>query len=249
MSQPLIGPVQLIKDTWSTFVKTWDATVRISAWFLVVGVISVLAVFIPQSAPGYLAIFLADLAGVLISLWASIRLYRAVFAIERNESPLSPEESSRQAIGLILPLIIVQLIAGLAVVGGFILLILPGIYIGIRLTFSQLAVMDPRLGKKTTDALKDSWDLTKGRFWPILGRVILGSLCFGILIIAIVAASTLLVGAVAGGNTFLSSMTADSPPPAVTAALSMIQSIAQAALVPLAPIFQIKLYHSLRTAQ
>jgi hypothetical protein len=249
MPQPLIAPVQLIKETWHTFVKTWDTTVRISAWFLVVGLISVLAVVIPQSVPGYIAIFLADLAGVLISMWASIRLYRAVFAIERNETASSPEESSRQAISLILPLIIVQLIATLCIVGGLIFLVIPGIYIGIRLTFSQLAVIDPKVGKKTTDALKDSWDLTKGRFWPIFGRIMLGSLCFGILISIIVAVSTLLVGAVAGGNTFLSSMTADSPPPAVTAALSMIQSIAQAALVPLAPIFQIKLYQSLRAAR
>jgi len=244
--QPLIAPITLITDTWKAFVKTWDATVRISVWFIVVGVISAMSILIPQSIPGYIAIFFADILGVLISIWAMIRLYRFVFSSERNEAQQTPDESSKTAMLLIWPLLITQALVGLTVLGGIILLILPGIYIGVRLAFAQAAVIDPKVNKSWTDALRDSWDLTQGKFWAIFGRLALGGICFGLLIGAIVVLSTLLVGVIAGADSFLAAAASEEPPPAVAASLAMIQSIAQAALLPLTPIFQVKLYQSLR---
>lgn len=246
MSQPLIRPWPLIRETWSQFTKTWETTIRISIWFIAVGLISAIGTLIPETIPGILLIILVDIIAVVISLWTSIRLYQTVFALERGESVT--EKTTARAISLIWPLLIVEAYAGLATLGGFLLLIIPGIYIGIRFAFSQISLIDPKSGKRGGEALKNSWALTKGRFWPIFGRMLFSGLLFGLAVAFILSLSTGIVGLVAGPTNFAAALASDNPPPAIPAALTFIQSIVQAALIPLIPIFQVKLYQSLRAS-
>jgi uncharacterized membrane protein len=53
----------------------------------------------------------------------------------------------------------------LAVLGGFILLIIPGIYWAVRFSFSPLVVVDTGVGPVA--AMKESWAITKGSFWKL----------------------------------------------------------------------------------
>lgn len=55
----------------------------------------------------------------------------------------------------------------LAIVGGLILLIVPGIIVAIALTFTLYLVIDKGLGP--VEAMKESWRLTKGRRWKLFG--------------------------------------------------------------------------------
>jgi hypothetical protein len=245
--QPLIRPWQLIRDTWTVFVKTWETTVRVSIWFIVVGIISALGSMVPDSIPGYLLIFVLDVIGVLVAIWTTIRLYQTVFALEGGEAVT--ERTTATAVALIWPVLIVEALAGLSVFGGVILLILPGIWIAVRLAFSQVSVIDPKSAKRGVDALKESWGLTKGKFWPLLGRLVLGGILFAVAVGVIMAVCTALVGAIAGPGQFTAALNSDQPPVALGAALTFIQGIVQAALMPLVPIFQVKLYQSVRSAQ
>jgi len=77
---------------------------------------------------------------------------------------------------------IVALLTGLIVVVGLILLIIPGIYFGLRLKFAVYLVIDKNLGP--VEAIKKSWKMTKGNVWNLfffgflLGLInILGFLC------------------------------------------------------------------------
>ncbi len=74
----------------------------------------------------------------------------------------------------------------LIVLAGFILLIVPGIYLSIKLSFASYAVVDKKLGP--IDAIKASYDMTKGNWWNL---AFLG-LVSGLIVIA--GALALLVG-------------------------------------------------------
>ncbi len=65
-------------------------------------------------------------------------------------------------------------LAWLAVMAGLLLLILPGIYVAVRLTFTTYALLDERQGPVA--ALRRSWELTRGRFWSLFGLGILSFL-------------------------------------------------------------------------
>ena len=62
-------------------------------------------------------------------------------------------------------LIGVRLIAGLAIMGGLILLILPAIYIAVRVGLYDQAIIIEKVSSR--QGVERSWQLTKGRFLPI----------------------------------------------------------------------------------
>jgi len=85
----------------------------------------------------------------------------------------------------------VSVLAGLAVVGGFILLIVPGVLFLVRFSFATtVVVVEDQRGRK---AMGRSWRLVKGRFWKVLGTLllagILSSLVAGILQLPLTFAS------------------------------------------------------------
>lgn len=74
----------------------------------------------------------------------------------------------------------------LIVIGGLILLIIPGIYFAIKLTFVPYLIIDKKM--KVIEAIKSSWALTKGHEWTIFLMWLLGGL------IAIAGLVVLIVG-------------------------------------------------------
>lgn len=59
-----------------------------------------------------------------------------------------------------------SLLSGLIVIGGFILLIIPGIYFSVKLQFVQYLIVDEGLGP--IEAIQKSWKITEGSFWNLL---------------------------------------------------------------------------------
>jgi hypothetical protein len=72
-------------------------------------------------------------------------------------------------------LLTVSVLRGLAILLGFILLIIPGILFSVWFTFVPIiAVLDGG----DVDAFKTSKDLVTTRFWPVVGRLVLFSLLY-----------------------------------------------------------------------
>src|SRR3989344_5400904 len=86
---------------------------------------------------------------------------------------------------LLWPYIAASLLAGLAVVGGLILLILPGIWVAVRLSMVRFEVID---GAGIRESLNKSWALTEGHFW----RLFLFMLA--LILLNILGAALLMVG-------------------------------------------------------
>lgn len=77
--------------------------------------------------------------------------------------------------------LLAAILMALIIIGGFILLILPGIYLAVRLQFVPILVADKNL--TPVDAIKKTWELTRGKWMKIfvfdlllIGINILGAL-------------------------------------------------------------------------
>jgi membrane-anchored glycerophosphoryl diester phosphodiesterase (GDPDase) len=87
-------------------------------------------------------------------------IYRS---LTRNQVTVG--EAFKQANRRLLQLILVNILFGLLVLAGFILLIIPGFYVVYRLIFSFYAtVID---NTSALDSLSSSWELTKGHWWLV----------------------------------------------------------------------------------
>lgn len=109
------------------------------------------------------AVFL--LLGIGGLLWLSVVSLRVFYIDETQTIPRSAytENIGRAAVHL--------LVAGalyfLAVTFGFVLLIVPGIFLAVSLFFFDIHVAVRN--RNFVDALGDSWTTTKGNRWPVLG--------------------------------------------------------------------------------
>lgn len=86
--------------------------------------------------------------------------------------------SYRAALGRLGSLLLATLLMGLAVAGGFILLIIPGFIVLVRLVVSIPAVVVE--GATGGRALSRSWELVSGRSWPVFGAMFVVLIITGI---------------------------------------------------------------------
>src|SRR5512132_2673758 len=119
----------------------------------------------------------AALAAILMYLVLTGAITRAVAAEVVGEDP-SVEQSYRFGFHRLGSVLLVSVLVGLAIVGGLILFIIPGIYIGIRLCVSIEALVVE--GRRGTEAMGRSWGLVGGHWWHAFGTVVVGGLLTGI---------------------------------------------------------------------
>ncbi len=67
-----------------------------------------------------------------------------------------------------------RFVLGICLIFSLLALILPGIWVLVRLSFVDQVAIGERL--TGTGAIKRSWELTRGRFWPLLGYLLVGIL-------------------------------------------------------------------------
>jgi len=89
-----------------------------------------------------------------------------------------------------------SLIVAVLVVAGLVLLIVPGIYVGVRFQFFGFFIVDDGIGP--LDSMQRSWEVTEGRVWSLLwldlilfGINLLGMLLFLVGLFVTVPISTL----------------------------------------------------------
>jgi hypothetical protein len=119
----------------------------------------------------------AALAGVVMFLVLTGAITRAVAAEVAGEDP-GVEQSYRFGFHRFWSVLLVSVLVGLAIIGGLILLIIPGIYIGVRLCVSIEALVVE--GRRGTQAMGRSWELVGGHWWHAFGTVVVAGLLTGV---------------------------------------------------------------------
>ena len=118
-------------------------------------------------------IAIASIGGVLaiatlvVSIWTQMA---TMVAIKDLDTVLSFREAYKQSSGLILSSLVISILTGLALMGGFILLVIPGIIFLVWFSFGNYVLVNE--GKKGSEALQASKEYVKGNFWAVLGRYI-----------------------------------------------------------------------------
>jgi hypothetical protein len=120
---------------------------------------------------------LAALAGILMYLVLTGAITRAVAAEVAGEDP-SVEQSYRFGFHRLGSVLLVSVLVGLATIGGLILLVIPGIYIGVRLAVSIEALVVE--GRRGTEAMGRSWGLVGGHWWHAFGTLLVAALLIGV---------------------------------------------------------------------
>ena len=119
----------------------------------------------------------AALAGVVMFLVLTGAITRAVAAEVAGEDP-SVEQSYRFGFHRFWSVLLVSVLVGLATIGGLILFIIPGIYIGVRLAISIEALVVE--GRRGTQAMARSWELVGGHWWHAFGTLVVAGLLTGV---------------------------------------------------------------------
>jgi hypothetical protein len=120
---------------------------------------------------------LAALAGILMYLVLTGAITRAVAAEVADEDP-SVEQSYRFGFHRLGSVLLVSVLVGLAIIGGLILLVIPGIYIGVRLCVSIEALVVE--GRRGTEAMGRSWGLVGGHWWHAFFTLLVAALLTGV---------------------------------------------------------------------
>ncbi len=128
-------------------------------------------------------LFLAGaLVTAIISIIISAALQAAILRAAAQATigdPVDPEESYRYGFKRLGSVILVSILVGLAVVGGLILLIIPGIIFYVFLSVSvPVLIVENRRG---TEAMGRSWNLVKGHAWHAFGVIIVAGLIVGVI--------------------------------------------------------------------
>ena len=119
----------------------------------------------------------AGLAGLLMYLVLTGAITRAVAAEVAGEDP-SVEQSYRFGFHRLGSVLLVSILVGLATIAGFILFIIPGIWIGVRLAVSVEALVVE--GRRGTQAMGRSWELVGGHWWHAFGALVVAGLLTGV---------------------------------------------------------------------
>ncbi|KKR04550.1 MAG: hypothetical protein UT30_C0006G0044 [Candidatus Uhrbacteria bacterium GW2011_GWF2_39_13] len=208
-----------------------------TAWMLLPMMGFILMEYILGETPLFWLVILMTAIQAVLSLWITICLIHCVIQIKKNQ-PFNPNQLSLEALRRIQPLLIVSILQFLIVVGGMLLLIIPGILFWIRYAFAQQAVIIDK--KNPKEALALSKSLVEGRFWKVLGRLVLGPLVIGLTYAVVLGTIVFILGSLLGIDT--ETLFSDDP----VIWVQIIENIGDIFIIPLLIIYSVFLYEELK---
>jgi hypothetical protein len=165
-----MNPTQgVLSEAWAMYKAHWQhlLTIALAVYVTVALVTLVLHALLDRWAAG----LLAAIVSLVATFWLQGALVRAIDDIRDGRADLSFGETFA-AVRPMLPAIIVGgVLAGIGVVLGLILLIVPGLYLLTRwILIIPVIVLE---GRSAGEAFGRSWELVKGFGWNVFGVIVL----------------------------------------------------------------------------
>ncbi len=204
LAKPMTTTRDLVKQSWGVFISRWVQLVALELFTILPAVIfagiiasvgalvfsgsdqlSVSTDQITVASIVFIAVLgLVAIAGAAVFVFWGTCAKIVYLKTIREESSLTP--ALKKSWGMLRGFVGVGLLQGLSVLGGFILLIIPGIYLMIKVLFAQYAyVFERDSGVRGIAALRRSSELTRGFWWGIATRLLSFSVFIGLLQMAV----------------------------------------------------------------
>ena len=167
------------------------------------------------------------LVGVVIGVIINAVLQAAIMRGAAQGSigdPVDIDASYKWGFARFGSVLLISILVGLAVIGGLILLIIPGLIFLVMFSVAIPALVVENL--RGTDAMSRSWNLVKGHFWHAVGIILLAAI-----ITAVVGGIVGAIGGAISDNWFVA---------------WVFQALAQIITAPFAAIVSVLLYLDLR---
>lgn len=234
----LISITDIIKKSWELYAKHWcELSVYMLFIFLptfVMMLVGLLGIYLTMYLPS--SLFVDDLItliifviGLLFGLWSSLALTLAIKSLWKDSVSLPWKEAYQKTLPKIWPMIYTSALVSLVILGGSILLIIPGLIFTVWYSFSaQEILFDDQRG---LGAMRASKQLVVGRWWSILVRLILPNFLFLICSLAVQQILTLPLVFIQSASSF-------------NLIKNIISSLVNAAITPLTIATVIILYFS-----
>ncbi len=178
---------ELIVESWNLYAKNWRKFLPfIVMLFLPTLILSALGTFslyldmyLPSSAmASNVVLIILFAASLVFAVWVTVALARTMFDCLLAK-PTEWKQTFSNSSNLIWPVIITSFLVTLIVLGGTLLLIIPGIIFAVWYSFTSYVVIFE--GAHGLSALRASKALVVGRWWPILWRLAITTLVFSFL--------------------------------------------------------------------
>lgn len=240
-NKPLPSVFDLIRDSWKLYTTTWNESVKLSMWFLYFGLVDFLISLITKFSPlaGNIIEIPLSLIIAIVAYWVAIRLIRGMLKLEAGGKIDMSKEESRRAWNLFFPNLWVGLLQVLIILGASLLLIIPGIYFMIALSFAQIILIDQNI--RGFAAISASHELVKGRWWETAWMVVGTGFILGLIVALATSILMSIVMLVAGVTTI-----GANSDPLFIGTTDLLTAIVQAAVLPLFIGLQIKIYRALQ---
>ena len=143
------------------------------------------------ASPGFVILIVAELipllGGILFIVVAPILGGAALWLVDQHLKRQAPllGNSLNRAVSKAVPLVLGTLLEALLSFLAFIFLIIPGIYVRVKLAFTFCAIALENQG--TTGGLRYSWNLVKGRWWGVFWALLIGDFILGFGVVVLVS--------------------------------------------------------------
>ncbi|OGF21061.1 hypothetical protein A2316_03040 [Candidatus Falkowbacteria bacterium RIFOXYB2_FULL_38_15] len=192
----IISATSLVKESWKIYKDNFLLFLKIISWLFIPTVIwTIIAVSdLTKVAAVPIDICLAFIY-IILSLFVSIALILASDNLAKGKN-VDLKELFNLTYSKLLPFLWVSILANLAIFGGILLLIVPGIIFAVLFSFAPMATLLD--GEKGTLALSYSKKLVKDNFWGVLWRWVASYFMYGVIISVIALGLTYIIGIVTG---------------------------------------------------
>src|SRR3989344_7229660 len=174
MNQSLLAPSKLLSLSWADYkAKAKKLAALMAVFYIIMGIVGLFVggslFYFSSSEPIFASGIIPFLIGGLIVLIAGLITEIALIRMAAGEES-RVQEAYKRAWPRLLPFLGLSLLVGLTILVGFILIIIPGIIFAVWFGFSYFVFLLENTGIR--EAMKKSKAYVKGRFWAVLGRIV-----------------------------------------------------------------------------